>query len=173
MLQQEDGWNVPDCALCEGAPWIGLLECNEVKKVDLLHQTVRDFPRTRDTLSYLWQNKAGFRCLYLDHKAYVAYIEPTHFSDGILRMATPCHTSGILIHRLTITLQHASQVATNESDKVSELLDELQCAFGEMFPMKPAHFRMELGRPKLIFCEEALRSIAASSSSPLGLDKNG
>ncbi|KAF5697056.1 het domain-containing protein [Fusarium globosum] len=57
---------------------------------------------------------------------------------------------------------HASKVAADWSDELSEVLDELECAFDEMFRTKQAHFRMEVGEPKLVLREEVLRSNAAS-----------
>jgi len=141
----------------------GLLECDEHSyKVDFLHRTVRDFLRTGDMLSYLEGKRRPEIDVYLSIvKAYVAYIKSTRFNDGILRMAPPGHNSGILIDRLATTLEHASQVSEEESEKLAELLDELECAFEEMFQTKQASFRLEAGEPKLVFREEVLRSNAA------------
>jgi hypothetical protein len=73
-------------------------------------------------------------------KAYAAYIKSTHFSDEILRMARPSYDTGILIDRLIIALEHASHVAEEKSDKLSELLDELERAFEEMFRTSQARY---------------------------------
>ncbi|KLO82041.1 Uncharacterized protein LW93_4913 [Fusarium fujikuroi] len=112
----------------------GLLECKQGNKVDFLHQTVRDLFRTGDMLSYLEAKRRPDFDVYLSiTKAYVAHIKSARFSDGIFRLNPPNHNSGMLIDRLIITWQHALKIAADWSDKVSELLDELDVPLTKCF----------------------------------------